>query len=371
MIVQFGTSRFLQAHVDLFAWEAALAGQKVPEIAIVQVSGDVGRAARLQAFNDRTGFPVLIRGLEQGTPVERHLQVRSVTQGLSASRDRDAVRGLFVDQATYVVCNSGDVGYAIPDEDRLPGGARAPHSFCAILLELLHLRWAAGRPGLTLLPCELVAANGRTLHAALRGLAIDLGLEPAFVTWVDAECLWINTLVDRIVSAPLEPAGAVAEPYALWAIENQPRLRMPFTHPSVMVVDDLERYERLKLYILNLGHSWLAEDWLRAGADPDVTVRSMLEDVQSAARLKHLYADEVVPGFAARGWERQARDYVAMTLDRFANPYLEHRLSDIYVHHSAKVAKRIGAFVHWVDAGDHRVAMPALRTLAQRYGEKR
>lgn len=27
MIVQFGTSRFLQAHVDLFAWEAAQAGQ--------------------------------------------------------------------------------------------------------------------------------------------------------------------------------------------------------------------------------------------------------------------------------------------------------------------------------------------------------
>ena len=47
MILQFGTSRFLQAHVDLFAWEAAVAGQRVPQIAIVQVSGDAERARRL------------------------------------------------------------------------------------------------------------------------------------------------------------------------------------------------------------------------------------------------------------------------------------------------------------------------------------
>ncbi|MFB0872172.1 MULTISPECIES: hypothetical protein [unclassified Sphingobium] len=46
MIVQFGASRFLQAHIDLFAWEAAQAGQDVPDITIVQFSGDASRAGR-------------------------------------------------------------------------------------------------------------------------------------------------------------------------------------------------------------------------------------------------------------------------------------------------------------------------------------
>jgi tagaturonate reductase len=371
MIVQFGTSRFLQAHVDLFAWEAAQAGQDVPDIAIIQVSGDTSRAGRLEAFNDPAGFPVIVRGLEQGVPVERQVQVRSVRRGLSASRDWDALCDLFVHRATFIVSNSGDAGYDIADADRTPTDDGPPRSFCGILLNLLHRRWVAGRPGVTLLPCELVAANGTTLHRALRDLAMAQGLETGFIAWLGTECLWANTLVDRIVSAPLEPAGAVAEPYALWAVERQPALVMPFVHPSVMVVDDLQRHERLKLHILNLGHSWLAEEWTQAGGAPAMTVLSMMQDKRTAERLASLYADEVVPGFAAMGWAEQARDYVAMTLERFANPYLEHRLSDIHVHHPAKVAKRIGAFVDWVDGGDYHAPMPRLRALAARYGDGR
>ncbi|MEA3389051.1 D-mannonate oxidoreductase [Sphingobium sp. CCH11-B1] len=369
MILQFGTSRFLQAHVDLFAWEAAQAGQDVPDIAIVQVSGDASRAGRLQAFNDSAGFPVIVRGLEQGVPVERRVQVCSVTRGLSASGDWAALCDLFVDRATHIVSNSGDTGYDIGDADRARNGDGPPRSFCGILLNLLHRRWMAGRPGVTLLPCELVAANGATLRKAVRGLAIAQGLETDFIAWLEATCLWVNTLVDRIVSAPLEPAGAVAEPYALWAIERQPALVMPFVHPSVTVVNDLQRSERLKLHILNLGHSWLAEEWAQAGGDRAVTVLSMMQDEASADRLARLYADEVVPGFTAMGWGEHARDYVAMTLDRFANPYLEHRLSDIHAHHPAKVAKRIGAFVDWVDGSDCHLPMPHLRALAGRYGD--
>lgn len=371
MIVQFGTSRFLQAHVDLFAWEAAQAGQDVAAITIVQVSGDASRAGRLQAFNDPDGFPVIVRGLEQGVPVERKVQVRSVTRGLSAAQDWEALCDVFVDRANYVVSNSGDAGYDIVDADRVQHGDGLPRSFCGILLQLLHRRWMAGRPGVTLLPCELVAANGATLRKALRGLAIAQGLETDFIAWLGTECLWVNTLVDRIVSAPLEPAGAIAEPFGLWAIERQPGLIMPFAHPSVVVVDDLQLHERLKLHILNLGHSWLAEEWAQAGGDPAMTMLAMMQDGASADRLARLYADEVVPGFTARGWETHARDYVAMTLERFANPYLEHRLSDIYAHHPAKVAKRITAFVDWVDSSDSHLPMPQLRTLAARYGDMR
>lgn len=44
VIVQFGTSRFLQAHVDLFASEAAATGQTVPPIIVVQTTRDRARA---------------------------------------------------------------------------------------------------------------------------------------------------------------------------------------------------------------------------------------------------------------------------------------------------------------------------------------
>src|ERR1700685_2557063 len=100
-------------------------------------------------------------------------------------------------------------------------------------------------------------------------------MEQAFLRWAGEACLWVNSLVDRIVSEPLEPARAVAEPYALWAVERQPRLEMPCVHAAVILTDDLARYERLKLFILNLGHTWLAEGWARSGAEPGQNVRAL------------------------------------------------------------------------------------------------
>ncbi|MDE1916854.1 MAG: mannitol dehydrogenase family protein [Sphingomonadales bacterium] len=368
MILQFGTSRFLQAHVDLFAWEARCSGQSVGDIVIVQVSKDAERARRLDAFSDPAGFPVIVRGLDAGLPVERSIQVRSVTRGLAAARDWDELRRLFIEDAGYVVSNTGDNGFAISDADRLKAQDDvAPSGYCAMLVSLLHQRWRAGRPGVTCLPCELLASNGTVLRGIVVGLAREQGLEPAFLRWLETQCLWVNTLVDRIVSEPLAPAGAVAEPYALWAVEDQPGLRLPFTHPALVLTGDLAPYERLKLHILNLGHSWLAEAWHVAGAAPMATVREAMETPEILAGLQDLYAQEVVAGFAAHGLEDAARAYVATTLERFANPFLDHRLGDIFSNHAAKIDKRIARFIVWVDASGNRLAMPRLRALAARY----
>jgi tagaturonate reductase len=371
MILQFGTSRFLQAHVDLFASEARDAGQTVADIAIVQVSDDPLRARRLAAFDDVAGFPVVIRGLEGGVPVERTVQVRSVVRGLAAAHDWSELCALFVGKVSHVVSNTGDHGYSIPPEDRIAlADDQSPRSFPAILIALLHRRWRFGGVGVTFLPCELVAGNGQALRATVLDLAEQLRLQPAFVDWLGTACLWVDTLVDRIVSEPIHPAGAVAEPYALWAIRDQPGLLLPFTHQAIVRTNDLPRFERLKLHILNLGHSWLAERWYHAGAVADATVRQAMADADTLGDLHRLFFNEVVPGFAARGVGDEAVTYVGRTMDRFANPFIEHRLFDIHASHAAKVVKRVGGLVDWVDASGSAVPMPELRALAQRYEVK-
>lgn len=367
MILQFGTSRFLQAHVDLFAEQARAAGQPVPPIVIVQTTRDPERARRLAGFADPAGFPVILRGLRDGTRYEQTVQVRSVHEGLSAAGDWNRLVDLAVGAATHIVSNTGDSGYAIPDEDRVaPGEGQVPVSFGGMLTELLHRRWQAEGAGVTLLPCELVVRNGDVLHATIRGLAQDQGREAAFLDWLERDCIWANTLVDRIVSEPLHPAGAVAEPYALWAIEHQRRLTLPFSHPDIVLADDLDRYERLKLHILNLGHSWLAARWHDGGGAADQTVRAALADPDTRTALDRVMTEEVLPGFAAHGMADEARTYIATTLERFENPFLDHRLSDIFGGHAAKIDKRIGGFIRWVDASGERVAMPELRALAGR-----
>lgn len=368
MIVQFGTSRFLQAHVDTFASQARDAGQAVPGIVIVQTTRDAARARRLPAFSDPDGFPVLIRGLEAGVPVERRLQIRSVVDGLSAAEEWPRLVALVRDAATHIVSNTGDTGFEIDPASRAAiDDAVAPADFPAMLVALLDERWQAGRPGVTVLPCELVRRNGDVLRERVIGLARDQGRDPLFLSWLGTECIWANTLVDRIVSEPLHPAGAIAEPYALWAIEIVPGLQMPFEHEAIVLTDDLSRYERLKLHILNLSHSWLAERWRRGGAAEAQTVRAALADGETRAALDRVLDEEVIPGFAAHGLAAEARVYAATTRDRLTNPFLNHRLADIHADHAAKIDKRLGAFIAWVEeAGGRLPAMTELRSIADR-----
>lgn len=364
-IIQFGTSRFLQAHVDLFVHEARAAGQDAGPVTVIQTTGSAERAGRVAAFGAPGGYPVIIRGVEDGAPVDRTVTVTSIDRGLSAAAAWAEVVALVAGEAAYLVSNTGDTGYAVAEADRGPGllDRAPPASFPGKLTVLLHARWRAGGRPLTVLPCELVNRNGRVLQGLVLALAREAGLPEAFAAWLRDGVIWTDTLVDRIVSEPLEPVGAVAEPYALWAIERRPGLVLPCTHPCIVLADDLEPFERLKLHILNLGHTLLADLWRREGRPAGETVRAILADPAVARRLDAVYRDEVVPGFAAHGMEARARDYVAATLDRFRNPFLDHRLADIAQNHATKVERRIAAFLDWAAAAGAAPSAPALRAV--------
>ncbi|MFC3124432.1 mannitol dehydrogenase family protein [Pseudoroseomonas globiformis] len=366
-IIQFGTSRFLQAHVALFVHEARASGQDAGPIAVVQVSGSPARASRVAAFGRSEGYPVIIQGLENGQKVDRHVTVTSIDRGLSAVSDWAALTALFVGDAAFVVSNTGDAGYEIADVDRAPAllDGRVPASFPGKLTALLHSRWQDNAKPLTVLPCELVNRNGQVLQAAVLELA-SLALAPeGFIDWLRRDVIWPDTLVDRIVSEPLDPIGAVAEPYAIWVIERRPGLTLPCAHPSIVMADDLEPFERLKLHILNLGHTVLAELWRQSGRPGGETVREILADPTIRARLDAVYAQEVLPGFAMHGMGTQAERYVNDTLGRFLNPFLAHRVADIAQNHAVKVERRIAAFLAWL--GDARHPTPVLDEIVARH----
>jgi tagaturonate reductase len=361
-ILQFGTSRFLQAHVDLFVHEAGDAGQEIGPITVVKTTTGGARDGRVRAFGDPSGFPVIIRGLVDGVPVERTVTVRSVVRGLSAHEDWPEVRRIFAVETEIVVCNTGDNGYTVgPEDDRQPPLNAVGHSFPAKLLMLLLGRYESGAAPLTVLPCELVSGNGRTLRRVLAQLAERWALPAAFTDWMAHDVVIADTLVDRIVSAPIEPVGAVAEPYALWAIQRCPGLNLPLQHPDIVLTDTLEPYERLKLHILNLGHTFLADIWHRESRRPDETVREIMSDPVARSRLANVYETEVLPGFAARGMAAQAERYVPTTLERFSNPFLDHRISDIWQNHATKVERRVQAFLEWSGRRDQS---PILQGLA-------
>lgn len=354
-ILQFGTSRFLQAHVDLFVSQAGGARS----VAAVQTTHSPDSARRLAFFKTAMPYRVHVRGLENGATIDRWDEVDSIGLGLDANAQWPALQALFVEEARWIVSNTGDRGYELFDGDGI--ATPVPHAFPAKLTKLLHARFCAGADPLTLFPCELIPGNGGVLKGVVLGLAAAWSLEPGFKRWLAEDCLWINSLVDRIVSEPLEPAGAVAEPYALWAVERRERLVMPCAHASIVLTDDLARYERLKLFILNLGHSWLAEGWAARGADKSTTVRALLADDRVLADLNDLLDREVLPAFAALNMGEDAQVYRAAVIERFRNPFLNHFLADIFTNHAAKKRRRFGGVVALAESAGGAIRQPRLR----------
>jgi tagaturonate reductase len=360
-VIQFGTSRFLQAHVDLFLHEARQVGQQVPPICVVQSSGSSQRAGRIAAFGQPGGYPVIIRGIKDGAPVEQTITVTSIGQGLDARRDWAELVRIFKTEAAFVVSNTGDTGYEIDTAEQGPAllqRADAPPSFPGKLTALLWQRWQAGATPITILPCELLQHNGTILRDIVIGMAVGAEAPAVFLDWLGTGVIWAETLVDRIVSAPIDPIGAVAEPYALWAIQRQAGLVLPCTHPAIILADDLEPFERLKLHILNLGHTVLADLWQTSHGPADQTVRAMLAIPAIRTQLDAIYRDEVVPGFARHGMADAATSYVATTIERFSNPFLDHRVADIAQNHAVKVARRITAFQDWMRSGTEATIPP-------------
>jgi tagaturonate reductase len=361
-IFQFGTSRFLQAHVDLFVDEALRVDQAVGAITVVQTTGDQSRAARLAALAAPAGYPVRIRGLENGQVVDREQQVKSVRRTMSTAVDWAELTRVFSTQAEYVLSNTGDKGFVPQAADTLTAFDQAM-SFPAKLQLLLRARFDANARPLTVMPMELVVHNGDVLKARVLELAGE-GLS-TYQDWLSTKVIWANSLVDRIVSEPIEPAGAVAEPYALWAIEKADGLEPPCRHPAIQMVDDLDTIEALKLFILNLGHTWLVAFWQKMAAPPE-TVSALLDLPEVLDALHQLYADEVIPAFEAAGLADRSKAYVTTTIERYRNPFLQHKLSDIAQNHPQKVARRIGGFLDWAKANGDESPKPQLSELMRK-----
>jgi tagaturonate reductase len=360
-IVQFGTSRFLQAHVDLFVSEAMAEGQDAGPITVVQTSGDTSRAQRLKALAAPSGYEVRIKGIEDGVLVDTSKTVNSIKHALSLPDDLDEVVEIVAEETRIIVSNTADAGFR-PHKADTSTEFSIEMSYPAKLTWFLFQRFKGTGAPIQVMPAELIPENGKVLRDLV--MAIAALYPPEFADWLRSKVTWVNSLVDRIVSEPLDPAGAVAEPYALWAIEDQPGLILPCEHPCVQVVKDLDQVETLKLFILNLGHTYLVSRWLAAGNARLQFVRELMDSPDFGPDLKDLYRREVLPAFAAHGRRHEAEAYATTTIDRFKNPFLDHKLADIAQNHDEKIIRRISSFLSWARKADPSLQMPRLDAVA-------
>jgi tagaturonate reductase len=339
-ILQFGSGRFLRAFADLFIHHANQEGQAVGHVVIVQSTGG-DRAGGLNTLDGR--YHVLVRGLEKGAAVDRMELCESVSRALVASSQWEDVLDLARSGGLRVILsNTTEKGY---DLDPADGPSDAPpRSFPAKLLAVLRARYEAGLSGATIVPCELREHQADVLHELVEKLARDWNLSEAFQQWLGTSCVWLNTLVDRIVTGtpadhPLlaqDPMLTACEPYALFAIQEKPGADHFIEHPAVIWTPDVMPYFLRKVRILNGGHTALL---IKAWPKGIRTVREAVNDPELGPWLQRLLLEEVVPTLAGRVEAPEA--FARAVLDRFRNPFIEHKLADIAVHHATKVQVRL------------------------------
>jgi tagaturonate reductase len=107
-------------------------------------------------------------------------------------------------------------------------------------------------------------------------------------------------------------------------------------HACVTRTTDVRPYALRKVRILNGAHTALVG---RTRGTQVRLVREALEDPGIAGWLEDLLREEIVPTLDDRIVDGEA--FAATVLERFRNPFLDHRLADIAVNHDQKVALRL------------------------------
>lgn len=211
----------------------------------------------------------------------------------------------------------------------------------------LAARRAAGSSPIAVVPCDNMPDNGPFVRRGV--VALALLADPALAGWIEAHVSFVSTSVDRITPKTTEAdlevvqretgwideTPVVTEPFHDWILSGDfPAGRPEWERAGARFVDDIEPFERRKLWLLNGAHSLLAYAGLRRGHE---TVAQAIADPELRRRVLDLW-DET-----SRHLDGEQLDldrYLPALLERFENARIEHRLAQIAQEAVAKLRVR-------------------------------
>lgn len=269
------------------------------------------------------------------------LRPRDSTMALDASdpqvaADVEALPGLL----RHIVGGTGALAATDTDSQGL---STAP----ARLVLALAARRAAQAGGLAVVPCDNLPGNGAAAQTMVLGMAERV--DSSLAAWIRGHVSFVSTSVDRItprttdqdreeiaqVTGHDDVAPVITEPFSSWILAGDfPAGRPAWEKAGALVVDDVEPFERRKLWLLNGAHSLLAYAGQNAGHS---TVSSAIADETLRAAVEEFW-DEACRHLPSEGLD--LADYRTALVERFANPRIAHRLAQIGADGSLKLAAR-------------------------------
>lgn len=235
------------------------------------------------------------------------------------------------------------------DVAALRGDPSAPvRTACGRLIAGLMARRRADAGPITLVACHHSTGNGAAVSRLVYELADQVNHE--MTGWLDENVSVAPTVADRVtprtgpsdLRAVAEATGrddrvpVVAEPHAEWVIGGRfPAGRPRWEDAGALLTDDVTPYEHRKQWLVNGSCSLLAY----AGSIREhTTLSEAIGDDSCRGWLSQWWA-ETGPhlGEAAAGLQT----YCQALLERFDNPRIRHRLTQIAADGSRKLPERV------------------------------
>ena len=311
-VLQFGEGNFLRAFVDYWF---DLANEKADwngKCVLVQPIAP-GLA---KMINEQEGlYTLYLRGSENGQKVDDKRVISSVSRCLNPYEKADYEKMMDVaasDALEIIVSNTTEAG--IVYDPACQQNDCPPSSFPAKLTQVLYHRYKAGKKGIIMLACELIDNNGKELLKCVNQYIEQWGLEDGFKKYVNEDCTFCGSLVDRIVPGRIKDANEVAEleqkngyadpltdvgeVFGVWVIEGDEKLNdiLPFKKAGlldkVFVTPDMSPYKKRKVRILNGAHTGFVLGAYLAGEN---IVRDCMHDDVICKFMNQTIYDEIIP----------------------------------------------------------------------------
>lgn len=362
-VLQIGEGNFLRGFFDWMIHESRKQGLFQGNIAVVQPR-PTGKP-KIEALASQDGLYTLVtRGLEDGIAVERAEVMNVFSNVFDPYSDWKRFLSLAeLPELRFIVSNTTEAGLAYQPE--VWSESEPIASYPGKLTRFLYHRYetfnGAADRGLICLPCELLERNGDTLRDCILKYCEDWQLPEAFKQWVLDHNYFLNSLVDRIVTGYpkqeqaetwfkewgyRDPMLTTAEPYHLWAIEADESLakELPLHNAglNVLWVEDLKPYQQRKVSILNGAHTFMALYGLLQGLEE---VRVTMEHGHTRKLIQQTIEQEIIPTLPYDA--EDLKQYAGQVYERFLNPFIQHRLTDIAMNSLSKFKTRLFPAIHF------------------------
>lgn len=223
-----------------------------------------------------------------------------------------------------------------------------PETVFGYLTQSLKRRRDRQIPGLTILSCDNIQHNGDVCRKML--LAYMKEAEPGLMDWVEDHCSFPNSMVDRITPATTQyhveilknqfgiddRCPVTCEPFIQWVIEDDfANGRPEWESAGVQFVKDVSPYEKMKIRLLNAGHSLLGFAGALIGFQ---TIDETVNDPLCRQYLRQ-FMDKEVTQILGQIEGIDLEKYKDTLIERFGNSNIRDLLLRICGESSAKIPK--------------------------------